>query len=296
MNLWHLTPDAPRDPTRVSPGEAVRVRIGTWPIEPGQTVRVTYQVVARDGSRSDEEVAASWRLNDGPNSYWEAWLGPFTDGDRVTYHVRGGVGETEVVGPTASFSVGPKLSLALLWHQHQPIYKDTSLERSEGSYLHPWVRLHALRDYYSMAHIIKEHDGVHLTVNLSGSLLWQLRDYLEGGATDRALELTRKPAEQLTAADRQYVLTHFFDAHWHNQIAVHPRYGELFVKRRDRRRFSTQDLRDLQMWFNLAWFGKEFRESELELATGETASVRDLVAKDGGFAALSQRFHSKRLL
>ena len=271
MNLWHLTPDAPRDPTRVSPGEAVRVRIGTWPIEPGQTVRVTYQVVARDGSRSDEEVAASWRLNDGPNSYWEAWLGPFTDGDRVTYHLRGGVGETEVVGPTASFLVGPKLYLALLWHQHQPIYKDTSLERSEGSYLHPWVRLHALRDYYSMAHIIKEHDGVHLTVNLSGSLLWQLRDYLEGGATDRALELTGKPAEQLTAADRQYVLTHFFEAHWHNQIAVHPRYGELFVQRRDGGRFSTQDLRDLQMWFNLAWFGKEFRESEVELATGETA-------------------------
>ena len=194
MNLWHLTPDAPRDPTRVSPGEAVRVRIGTWPIEPGQSVRVAYQVVARDGSRSDEDVAASWRLNDGPNSYWEALLGPFTDGDRVTYHVRGGVAETEVVGPTASFAVGAKLYLALLWHQHQPIYKDTLAREPRGSYLHPWVRLHVLRDY-SMARIAGEHEGIHLTVNLSGSLLWQLKDYLEAGATDRALELTRKPAE-----------------------------------------------------------------------------------------------------
>jgi alpha-amylase/alpha-mannosidase (GH57 family) len=173
----------------------------------------------------------------------------------------------------------------LLWHQHQPIYRNTLAREPRGSYLHPWVRLHALRDYYSMAHIVKEHDGIHLTVNLSGSLLWQLRDYLEGGATDRALELTRKPAETLTTAERQYVLTNFFDAHWHNQVAVHPRYGELFVKRRDRRRFSTEDLRDLQMWFNLAWFGKEFREGEVELATGETASVRDLVAKGRGFAA-----------
>jgi alpha-amylase/alpha-mannosidase (GH57 family) len=232
----------------------------------------------------DEEVSATWRLNEGPNSYWDAWLGPFTDGDRVTYDARGGVGETKVVGSTASFLVGPKLYLALLWHQHQPIYKDTSLERPEGSYLHPWVRLHALRDYYSMAHFVKEHDGVHLTVNLSGSLLWQLRDYLESGATDRALELTRKPAEALTAAERQYVLTRFFDAHWHNQIAVHPRYGELFVKRRDGRRFSVEDLRDLQMWSNLAWFGKEFREGEVELATGEIASVRDLVAKGRGFS------------
>ena len=285
MNLWHLTPDATRDPPRVSPGDPVRLRIGTWPIEPGQWVRVAYQVVALDGSRSDGEVAASWRLNDGPNSYWEALLGPFTDGHRVTYHVLGGVGETEVVGPTASFLVGPKLSLALLWHQHQPVYKDTLAREPRGSYLHPWVRLHALRDYYSMARIAGEHEGIHLTVNLSGSLLWQLRDYLEGGATDRALELTRKPAEALTAAERQYVLTQFFDAHWHNQIAVHRRYRELFVKRRDRRRFSTDDLRDLQMWFNLAWFGKEFREGEVELATGETASVRDLVAKGRGFTA-----------
>jgi len=62
-------------------------------------------------------------------------------------------------------------------------------------------------------------------------------------------------------------------------------YGELFVKRREGRRFSTQDLRDLQMWSNLAWFGKEFREGEVELATGETASVRDLVAKGRGFTA-----------
>src|SRR3972149_6548223 len=102
MNLWHLTPDAPREPTRVSPGELVRLGIGTWPIEPGQTVRVAYQVVARDGARADGEVSATWQLNEGPNSYWEAWLGPFSDGDRVIYEVRGGVGGTEVVGPTVS--------------------------------------------------------------------------------------------------------------------------------------------------------------------------------------------------
>jgi len=285
MNLWHLTPDAPREPSRVSAGEPVRLRIGTWPIESGQMVRVKYQVVARDGAHIDGEVTATWCFNEGSNSYWDAWLGPFSDGDRVSYDVLGRASESSLVGPTASFLVGPKLYLALLWHQHQPIYKDTSLKKPEGSYVQPWVRLHALRDYYSMARMVGEQDGIHLTVNLSASLLWQLRDYVEGGATDRALELTRKSAETLTSAERHYVLTHFFDAHWHNQIAVHPRYRELFVKRRDRRRFSTRDVRDLQMWFNLAWFGKEFREREVELATGETASVRDLVEKGLGFTA-----------
>ena len=285
MNLWHLTPDAPREPSRVRAGEPVRLRIGTWPIESGQMVRVKYQVVALDGAHIDGEVTATWCFNEGSNSYWDAWLGPFSDGDRVSYDVLGRASEGSLVGPTASFLVGPKLYLALLWHQHQPIYKDTSLKKPEGSYVQPWVRLHALRDYYSMARMVGEQDGIHLTVNLSASLLWQLRDYIEGGATDRALELTRKPAETLTLAERRDVLTHFFDAHWHNQIAVYPRYRELFVKRRDRRRFSTRDVRDLQMWFNLAWFGKEFREREVELATGETASVRDLVEKGLGFTA-----------
>lgn len=60
-----------------------------------------------------------------------------------------------------------KLYLALLWHQHQPIYKDTSFPTAQGSYVHPWVRLHAIRDYYSMAALVAEHPGVHLTINLT---------------------------------------------------------------------------------------------------------------------------------
>jgi hypothetical protein len=49
MQIWHLTPDAPRAPHRVSPGEPVRLIIGTWPIEPGQTAWVTYRVEHADG-------------------------------------------------------------------------------------------------------------------------------------------------------------------------------------------------------------------------------------------------------
>lgn len=283
MKLWHLTPDAPRHPLRVSADETVRLRIGTWPIEPGQSVRITFLVLSRDFERTEGVVAATWRHNEGPNSYWDASVGPFMDGDHVTYQVRGSVERTEVVGPTATFCVGPKLYLALLWHQHQPIYKDMSHDGARESYLHPWVRLHALRDYYSMASMVKGVDRLHLTVNLSGSLLWQLRDYAHGGATDRALELTRATAENLTASETEYVLSRFFDADWHNQIAVHPRYAELFVQRREKRPFSAQDVRDLQMWFNLVWFGKEFRESEVELVAGETVLVHELVKKGESF-------------
>lgn len=86
-----------------------------------------------------------------------------------------------------------------------------------------------------------------------------------------------KPAEALVAAERKFILENFFEAHWHHQIATHPRYSDLFLQRREGREFTMQDLRDLQMWFNLAWFGREFRESEVKLVTGETASVRRFV-------------------
>ncbi len=59
MNIWHLTDDAPRDPYRVSPGEKVTLIIGTWPIEPDQAVRVTYQVNSPPGRSYVREVAAA---------------------------------------------------------------------------------------------------------------------------------------------------------------------------------------------------------------------------------------------
>ncbi len=284
MEIWHLTPDAPRSPHRVSPGERVTLHIGTWPVEPAQSVWVNYRVDHRSGGTDEGWIEATWLRNEGANSEWYAELGSFSEGDRVFYAVHGRSPAGGVSGPIASFRVGPKIHLAILWHQHQPIYKDISLSDQAGSYIHPWVRLHAIRDYYSMAALAAECPDLHLTVNLTASLLWQLQDYVKHGATDRALELTTKSAELLTAKEREQVLGAFFDAHWHNQIFPHPRYRELFTQRREGLPFSTQDLRDLQMWFNLAWFGKEFRDGEVRLTTGEVASVHRFVAQERGFS------------
>lgn len=283
MHVWHLIPDTPHLPRKVSPGERVVLHVGTWPIEPGQSVWVTYQVARADGARDEGQVEATWQRNGGANSYWHAQLGPFSRGDRVTYTVHGKSPGGRADGSASSFQVGPKLYFTLLWHQHQPIYKDTSHPTQAGSYLYPWVRLHAIRDYYSMADLVAGHPGLHLTINLTPALLWQIQDYLEQGATDRALELTLKPAETLTTEEREYVLGSFFDADWHNHIFPHPRYKELFIRRREERAFTAQDVRDLQMWFNLAWFAPEFRAGEVLLATGEVASVRRFVEQERDF-------------
>ena len=181
------------------------------------------------------------------------------------------------------------LHLALLWHQHQPVYKDTASPSQAGSYRQPWVRLHALRDYYGMPALVAEHPGLHLTINLTPSLLWQLEDYTDHGATDRALELTCKPAETLDRAEQEDVLATFFEAHWHHQIFPHPRYKELFAQRQGGRPFSAQDLRDLQMWFNLAWFGQEFRDGDVRLVTEDVVSVHRFFEQGRGFSAADVR-------
>ncbi len=176
-----------------------------------------------------------------------------------------------------------KLGLTLLWHQHQPLYRDLGAPSPAGAYRLPWVRLHALRDYYAMATLAAAQPGLELVINLTPVLLWQLADYAERGATDRSLELTLKPAEALTNDEQQELLSTFFRADREHQIRRHPRYDALFARREARQAFSSGDFRDLQAWFSLAWFGSEFRNGSVRLVTGETASVQRFVEKGAGF-------------
>lgn len=289
MNVWHATPDTPRLPLRVAPGERVRVRVGTWPIAPGQSVTVIHRVVHADGTQHEGTATATWEQNDSRNSYFVADLGPFTRGDVVTYGAEARDGAGAVSTPSMSFRVGPKIYLALLWHQHQPLYREGLRGDGRPRLRQPWVRLHAVRDYYAMAALVAEHPRVHLTINLTPSLVAQIEDYTERSATDAALDLTLKPVERLSADDRERMLTTFFDADWHRQVFPHPRYAELFAKRTTGGAFSEQDLRDLQAWFNLAWFGKEFRDGEVRLVTGEVVSVHGFVRRGRDFRASDVR-------
>ena len=70
----------PRDPAA---GETVYIKGTTWPIEPGQTVWVTY---TKNGV-GQQPVGAEWKYNSGNNSYWEAAIGPFAKGDYIEYYV-----------------------------------------------------------------------------------------------------------------------------------------------------------------------------------------------------------------
>ena len=120
-----------------------------------------------------------------------------------------------------------KTRVALLWHHHQPFYQDLVT----GEHILPWVRLHALKDYYGMAALLREFPDVRLTFNLVPSLLVQLEAFAEGRARDRHLDVGLKPAEHLTDEERIFLVANGFHAPRARMIDAYPRYGELLRKR-----------------------------------------------------------------
>ncbi len=144
--------------------------------------------------------------------------------------------------------------VAILWHMHQPFYQDLVT----GEHILPWVRLHALKDYYGMVALLREFPDVRLTFNLVPSLLVQLEAFAGNRARDRTLELGLKPAADLTEDEKRFVLANFFHAQRARMIDPFPRYAELLAKREQGngsapRTFSDADFRDLQVWSKLVW-------------------------------------------
>jgi alpha-amylase/alpha-mannosidase (GH57 family) len=168
--------------------------------------------------------------------------------------------------------------VALLWHMHQPFYQDVVT----GEHAMPWVRLHALKDYWGMVALLREFPEIRLTFNLVPSLLAQLGACARGEGHERHLEIGLKPADELTPADRAFCLDEFFHAHPARMIRPYVRYGELLARRDDIRArrgsdsFSLDELRDLQVWHKLAWIDPLYAESD--------ARVRGLLAKGRGFS------------
>ncbi len=163
-----------------------------------------------------------------------------------------------------------KLYIAILYHQHQPLYK----ELSKNFYYLPWVRLHAIKDYYDMLIWTEKYEKLKLNFNFVPSLLVQLEDYAKD-AVDPHLELTLKPVRQLTDEDKVYILKNFFNCCWQTMIEPYKRYKELLEQRgkkvaddelyRKIKYFNNQDWLDLQVWSNLVWFDPYFRKVDKEI-------------------------------
>ena len=154
-----------------------------------------------------------------------------------------------------------RLTVAFLWHMHQPLYVDPTRARATL----PWTRLHSLKDYLDLPAIARRFPSIKQTFNLVPCLIDQIEAYAEGRLTDPFLEVASRDVRDLTREDRLFLLREFFSYNPATMGSRLPRLEELRRKRGARApepghdaalaAWRESDYRDLQVLFHLAWSG-----------------------------------------
>lgn len=181
-----------------------------------------------------------------------------------------------------------KLSVAFLWHMHQPVYQDTY----EGTFYMPWVRLHAVKDYLDMLYIMDKYPKLKLNFNLSPTILKAFEKYADG-YDDIHSALSSKPVEELTDKDKMFILNYFFDANYSSMIMHHAGYDKLYKKRNsetqvDVNDFTLQEYSDIMFWFNLAWMDPTWQKHYPKLKALEKKG-KDYTLEDRQYLISVQR-------
>ena len=137
---------------------------------------------------------------------------------------------------------------------HQPFYQDLVT----GEHILPWVRLHALKDYYGMVALFREFPDVRATFNMVPSLARAARGVRRGS---RARSHARARAEAGVRSHRRRQAVPAGQLVPRAAGADDRAVTALFRTARKRdsgngralRTFTDADFRDLQVWSKLAW-------------------------------------------
>src|SRR5437868_8369197 len=169
-----------------------------------------------------------------------------------------------------------RVNLVVLWHMHQPQYRDPET----GQYVVPWTRLHALKDYWGMVQVLGEAPGFHATFNVVPALGIQLEEYASDKFDEPWFALAFKPTDELTREDKAEILARAFQLNHDRLMSRWPRFVELFEWSRPaggaqaQVTFTLRDWRDLQVLWQLAWM------DEIWLAKDEVVSRLASKGKD----------------
>jgi alpha-amylase/alpha-mannosidase (GH57 family) len=157
-----------------------------------------------------------------------------------------------------------RVNLVLLWHMHQPHYRDPET----GRYVLAWTRLHALKDYWGMVAMLKDFPKFHATFNVVPSLGMQLEEYASGEFNEPWFSLAFKSAEELTREDKAEILARAFQVNHERLMSRWPRFVELHEWAQPaggaqaQVSFTQRDWRDLQLLSQLAWMEESWFEKD----------------------------------
>jgi alpha-amylase/alpha-mannosidase (GH57 family) len=174
------------------------------------------------------------------------------------------------------------LDVVLLWHMHQPDYRDAR----DGRFRLPWVLLHALKDYTDMAAHLEAQPSMRAVVNFVPVLLDQIDDYVDQFATRRfrdplLVALARPAGRPFDSDERAFLLAQCFAANHERMITPFPAYahlremGRLAGEGDTSHYLSDTFCDDLLVWYLLAWTGETVRRG--------SPLVRNLMAKGKAF-------------
>src|SRR3981189_3666841 len=174
-----------------------------------------------------------------------------------------------------------RVHLVVLWHMHQPQYRDPG----SGRYVLPWTRLHALKDYWGMVEVLREFPNFHATFNVVPSLGMQLEEYASCSFKEPWFSLAFKNAEELTREDRAEIIARAFQVNHERLMSRWPRFVELFEWSRPAGgaqalvSFTPRDWRDLQLLSQLAWMEESWFETD-DVVSRLAAKGKDFTEQD----------------
>jgi len=180
------------------------------------------------------------------------------------------------------------LNLAILWHMHQPLYKNILT----GKYEMPWVRDHTPEEYLDHPKILMEYPTLNVTFNLVPSLILQIEDYV-AGAIDNHIELARIDLATATPDQRRTIAQEFIRlAPWHYSPTGNPWYATYAAWPRlnvlvgkvsaDPLSLNNTELQDLETIFFLHQISIPYIEGAYDLAD-RNDTILQLLQKGTGY-------------
>jgi len=186
----------------------------------------------------------------------------------------------------------PRLPVVLLWHMHQPPYRDAL----SGRYVLPWTYLHAIKDYVDMASHLESVPGATAVVNFTPVLIEQVEDLaaavqnclLSGKPLPDALLASLSDEPLPTAPEaRMALLRACLRADKENLVRRHApfdemvRFAQAITVPEHSAWLSDQYLYDLSVWYHIAWLGESVHRDDARVAL--------LIAKGRAFDAADRR-------
>lgn len=156
-------------------------------------------------------------------------------------------------------NIAKKLSVAIYWHMHQPVYE------LDGVFYMPWARLHAVKDYLDMVTILEKFPKLKLNFDVVPALVDDIIQYTELGYDDIHSTISVAPISELDDSEKEYILNNFFNSKYETMVRNYPRYKELSYKRYFEEKtnpndYSEQEYSDIIALFNLSWIDPSHRD------------------------------------